>query len=161
MSFDTDAFRKALGCFPTGVAVVTASMPGGDHTGITVNSFTAVSLEPPLVLWCINKKSNRASAFAIAKHYTISLLGTTHLDASAKLAKEGSHSLDGIDLLPTQSGPPALADALAYFECESEATHEGGDHIILIGRVVRFARHETGDPLIFFKGRYGAISGNP
>jgi flavin reductase (DIM6/NTAB) family NADH-FMN oxidoreductase RutF len=158
MSFDTREFRQALGCFPTGVAVVTTSGPGADHCGITVNSFTSVSLDPPLVLWCIDRKSDRFPAFTKARNYTISLLGTAHEGVSSRLAKQGAHSLDGIDLIETKLGPPALADALAIFECESEAVHQGGDHAILVGRVVRFAKREAGEPLVFFQGRYGALA---
>lgn len=158
MSFDIRAFRQALGWFPTGVAVVTMSEPGARHKGITVNSFTSVSLDPPLVLWCIDRKSDRFSAFTEASRYTISLLGTIHEEVSARLAKQGAHSLDGIGLIETELGPPALADALAFFECESEAVHPGGDHAILMGRVVRFAKREAGAPLVFFKGRYGALA---
>jgi flavin reductase (DIM6/NTAB) family NADH-FMN oxidoreductase RutF len=158
MSFDTLAFRQALGCFPTGVAVVTTSGPDADHRGITVNSFTSVSLDPPLVLWCIDRKSDRFPAFTKARVYTISLLGTVHEAVSSRLAKQGAHSLDGIDLIETKLGPPALADALAIFECESEAVHQGGDHAILVGRVVRFAKREAGAPLVFFQGRYGALA---
>lgn len=158
MTFDTRAFRQALGCFPTGVAVVTTSGPDSDHRGITVNSFTSVSLDPPLVLWCIDRKSDRFAAFTKAKAYTISLLGTVHEAVSSRLAKQGAHSLEGIDLIETRLGPPALADALAFFECESEAVHQGGDHAILVGRVLRFAKREAGAPLVFFQGRYGALA---
>jgi flavin reductase (DIM6/NTAB) family NADH-FMN oxidoreductase RutF len=156
MSFDTRAFRQALGSFPTGVAVVTAGE--GQHVGITVNSFTSVSLEPPLVLWCIDKRSDRFEAFARAKHFTISVLGTAHEAVSARLSRQGSHSLDGIELLPTKLGPPALGEALAWFECENYALHDAGDHAILLGRVLHFARHEAGAPLVFFQGRYGALA---
>jgi flavin reductase (DIM6/NTAB) family NADH-FMN oxidoreductase RutF len=158
MSFDTKTFRQALGCFPTGVAVVTAAVPGGDHTGITVNSFTSVSLDPPLVLWCIDRKSNRFAAFTAAKHYTISLLGTAHEEVSARLAKQGAHSLEGVELLNTELGPPALANALAFFECEADAVHAGGDHVILVGRVIHFARREAGEPLVFYRGKFGALA---
>jgi flavin reductase (DIM6/NTAB) family NADH-FMN oxidoreductase RutF len=156
MSFDTRAFRQALGSFPTGVAVVTAGE--GKHVGITVNSFTSVSLDPPLVLWCIDKKSDRFEAFTQAKSFTISILGTAHEAVSSRLAKQGAHHLDGIALLPTTLGPPALGDALAYFECEKDAVHNAGDHAILVGKVIRFARHEAGAPLVFFQGHYGALS---
>ena len=158
MSFDTRAFRQALGCFPTGVAVVTTSGPDAGHRGITVNSFTSVSLDPPLVLWCIDRKSDRFPAFTKARTYTISLLGTTHEAVSSRLAKQGAHSLDGIDLIQTRLGPPALADALAFFECEAEAVYQAGDHAILVGRVLRFAKREAGEPLVFFQGRYGALA---
>jgi flavin reductase (DIM6/NTAB) family NADH-FMN oxidoreductase RutF len=158
MSFDTRAFRQALGTFPTGVAVVTAKQAGGHPIGITVNSFTSVSLDPPLVLWCLDRKSDRFAIFREAPHHTISVLGTAHEDVSARLAKQGAHHLDGIELIATALGPPALADALAVFECEREAMHEGGDHAILVGRVLRFARREAGAPLVFFQGRYGALA---
>jgi flavin reductase (DIM6/NTAB) family NADH-FMN oxidoreductase RutF len=158
MSFDTRAFRQALGTFPTGVAVVTAFRAGGHPIGITVNSFTSVSLEPPLVLWCVDRKSDRFATLSQAQHHTISVLGTAHEDVSARLAKQGAHHLDGIELIATELGPPALADALAIFECEREAMHDAGDHAILIGRVLRFARREAGAPLVFFQGRYGALA---
>jgi flavin reductase (DIM6/NTAB) family NADH-FMN oxidoreductase RutF len=158
MSFDTRAFRLALGSFPTGVAVITALSPEDIPMGITVNSFTSVSLEPPMVLWCLDKKSDRYTVFAKAKGFTISVLGTAHEEVSARLARPGSHSLADIPLLPTEIGPPALADALAFFECTSEAVYEGGDHGIILGRVLRFARRDAGAPLVFFRGRYGALA---
>ncbi len=157
MSFDTKAFRHALGSFPTGVAVVTA-MGGADPVGMTVNSFASVSLDPPLVLWCLKKDSNRYAIFAEAEAFTINVLGTEHESVSSRLAKQGEHSLHDVDLLETDLGPPALADAHAVFECEREAVHEGGDHLILIGRVVRFARRDDGAPLVFYRGRYGALT---
>jgi flavin reductase (DIM6/NTAB) family NADH-FMN oxidoreductase RutF len=158
MTFDTKAFRHALGSFPTGVAVVTA-IGGADPAGMTVNSFTSVSLDPPLVLWCLKKDSHRYHVFADAEAFTINILGTEHESVSSRLARQGEHSLHGVDLLETELGPPALADAHAVFECARESAHEAGDHLILIGRVVRFARRDDGAPLVFYRGRYGALSG--
>ncbi|MGH6870852.1 MAG: flavin reductase family protein [Rhizomicrobium sp.] len=158
MSFDSRAFRQALGSFPTGVAVVTAAPGDGRPMGITVNSFTSVSLDPPLVLWCLDRKSDRYGAFSEAPHHTISILGTAHESVSARLAKQGAHSLEGIGLIATTLGPPALADALAVFECERHAVHEAGDHAILVGRVLSFAKRDAGAPLVFFQGRYGALA---
>jgi flavin reductase (DIM6/NTAB) family NADH-FMN oxidoreductase RutF len=158
MTFDIRAFRTALGSFPTGVAVITTSASTELHMGITVNSFTSVSLDPPLVLWCLDKKSDRYHAFTKAKCYTVSILGTDHQEVSSRLAKQGNHSLEGIGLNRTDLGPPALADALAVFECEAEAVHDAGDHAILIGRVLRFSRHTHGEPLVFFRGKYGSLA---
>jgi flavin reductase (DIM6/NTAB) family NADH-FMN oxidoreductase RutF len=158
MTFDVRAFRAALGSFPTGVAVVTTSASAEHHMGITVNSFTSVSLEPPLVLWCLDKKSDRYHAFTNAKCYTVSVLGTDHQDISSRLATRGSHSLEGIGLTDTKLGPPALGDALAVFECQAEAVHDAGDHAILIGKVLRFSRHPHGEPLVFFRGKYGSLT---
>lgn len=156
--FDKKAFRQALGCFPTGVAVVTSQVASGDPIGITVNSFTSVSLEPPLVLWCADKHSDRYPVFAASEAFVISILGTAHEDVSARLARPGAHSLEGIELIQTELGPPALVDALAVFECAPYGVHDAGDHAILIGHVLRFARREAGAPLVFFKGRYGALA---
>lgn len=158
MSFDTRAFRQALGSFPTGVAVVTVLVPGTHPVGITVNSFTSVSLEPPMVLWCLDKHSRRYEAFTKSKGFVVSVLGTAHEDVSQRLARPGSHDLTEIPLINTELGPPALADALALFECVNEAAYEGGDHAILLGHVIRFARREAGAPLVFYRGRYGALA---
>ncbi len=158
MSFDVRAFRTALGCFPTGVAVVTVKPSDRDAMGITVNSFASVSLDPPLLLWCLDRNSDRFDAFTTAPGFAISILGIVHETVSSRLAKRGMHRLDGIDLLPTEIGAPALADALAVFECASEAVYPGGDHAVLIGRVLRFACRHEGEPLVFFRGRYGELA---
>jgi flavin reductase (DIM6/NTAB) family NADH-FMN oxidoreductase RutF len=156
MAFDSRAFRDALGSFPTGVAVVTA-LGTGRHMGMTVNSFVSVSLDPPLVLWCLDKKSNRYEAFTKAEGFTISVLGADHREVSSVLAHHGDHRLEYIAIIPTELGPPALADALAVFECARETVHVCGDHAVLIGRVLRFARPRGGVPLIFFRGKYSAL----
>jgi flavin reductase (DIM6/NTAB) family NADH-FMN oxidoreductase RutF len=157
--FDARAFRDALGQFPTGVAVVTASVGGEtSHIGITVNSFSAVSLDPPLVLWCIDRRSRRHDAFVAAPSFTVSILSAEHKAVSARLAGAGEHNLDGLALLETRLGPPALADCLAVFECTRETVMPGGDHSVLLGRVQRFHRREDGAPLVFFRGRYSALA---
>lgn len=157
--FDTKAFRTALGSFPTGIAVMTASSSEASHIGITVNSFTSVSLDPPLVLWCIDRRSRRYPAFANAPGFTVSILASGHQEVSSRLAGAGEHSLDGIALIATELGPPALADSLAVFECARESVQEAGDHAILIGRVLRFARYDgAGAPLVYFQGKYGALA---
>ena len=155
--FDTRAFREALGWFPTGIAVMTAVSAETSHIGITVNSFASVSLDPPLVLWCMDRRSYRHDIFAQATGFTVSILGTGHKDVSARLARPGEHSLDGIALLETELGPPALADSLAVFECATEQRLEAGDHTIFLGRVLRFSRPSESAPLVFFRGRYNAL----
>ena len=157
--FDTKAFRTALGSFPTGIAVMTAASSEASHIGITVNSFTSVSLDPPLVLWCIDRRSRRYPAFASAPGFTVSILASGHQSVSSRLAGAGEHSLEGIALIATELGPPALADSLAVFECALESVQDAGDHAILIGRVLRFAQHDgAGAPLVYFQGKYGALA---
>ena len=146
MSMDSRAFRDALGAFPTGVAVVTAAGTGV-HFGITVNSFTSVSLDPPLLLWCMDRRSRRHDMFVHAQGFTVSILGTDHKDVSSRLARPGEHSLEGIALLATELGPPALADSLAVFECLRDQAIEAGDHTILLGRVLRFCQPAASAPL--------------
>lgn len=159
MAFDKKAFRNALGNFPTGIAVMTAASSEASHIGITVNSFTSVSLEPPLVLWCIDRRSRRYPAFANAPGFTVSILASGHQDVSSRLAGAGEHNLDGIALIATELGPPALADSLAVFECALESVQDAGDHAILIGRVLRFACHAgAGAPLVYYQGKYGALA---
>ena len=156
---DSRAFRDALGCFPTGVAVVTAA--GADsHFGITVNSFTSVSLDPPLLLWCMDRRSRRHDVFVKASGFTVSILGTEHKEVSSRLARPGEHSLDDIGLIETELGPPALADSLAVYECAAEKKIEAGDHTILLGRVLRFSRPSASAPLVFFRGKYSALDQN-
>jgi flavin reductase (DIM6/NTAB) family NADH-FMN oxidoreductase RutF len=159
MDFDIKGLREALGCFPTGIAVMTAASQEMSHIGITVNSFTSVSLEPPLVLWCIDRRSRRYPHFAQASGFTVSILASGHRELSTRLARAGEHNLDGIALIPTELGPPALAESLAIFECARESVQDAGDHAVLIGRVLRFARHDAaGAPLVYFRGRYGALA---
>ena len=159
MVMDSRAFRDALGCFPTGVAVVTTAGVGA-HYGITVNSFTSVSLEPPLLLWCMDRRSQRHDIFVKADGFTVSILGTNHKEVSSRLARPGEHALDGIALLQTESGPPALANSLAVFECAAEKKMEAGDHTILLGRVLRFSRPSASAPLVYFRGKYSALDRN-
>jgi len=156
---DPRTLRDALGCFATGVTVVTCLDHEEQPAGLTVNSFTSVSLEPPLVLWCIDRRSRRYPHFAGAPGFTVSILASGHREVSTRLAKAGEHNLDGIALIATELGPPALADSLAIFECARESVQDAGDHAILIGRVLRFARHDgAGAPLVYFRGKYGALA---
>lgn len=160
MSLDIRAFRNALGCFATGIAVVTAK--GDDQAaeakGITVNSFSSVSLEPPLVLWCLGKTSKRYDLFTKPDKFTISILSEAQRAISERLAVSTDCSLAGLPLVECENGAPGLAHALAIFECRREAMHEAGDHVILVGHVMRFEARDEGDPLLYFRGRYGALT---
>ena len=139
MDFDTKAFRDALGCFPTGIAVMTAGVGAEtSHIGITVNSFTSVSLDPPLVLWCIDRRSRRYPPFRRSARFHGLHPGQRPQGGVGAAGGAGEHSLDGIALVPTELGPPALADSLAMFECARESVQDAGDHAILIGRVLSF-----------------------
>lgn len=146
------AFRDALGRFATGVTVVTAIGARGP-VAITANSFTSVSLDPPLVLWCPARTSTRFESFVAVDHYAIHVLGADQLALCRHFARSGG-DFDAYGDDRTPEGVPALPDCLARIDCRAEARHDGGDHAILVGRVLRVTLRE-GAPLVFWRGRYG------
>ncbi|MCW3781208.1 flavin reductase family protein [Defluviimonas salinarum] len=145
-------FRAALGRYATGVTVVTALGPQGP-VGITANSFTSVSIDPPLVLWCPARSSARFQAFAEAPFYAIHVLAADQIELCRRFARAGG-DFDGLDTGTTPDGLPLLPGCLARFDCAAHAAHDGGDHAILVGRVLRAALR-PGEPLLFWGGRYG------
>ncbi len=150
-------FRAALGRFATGVTVVTTMTDLGP-LGITANSFASVSLDPPLVLWCPAKFSKRYKAFVEADHFAIHVLGTEQEALAQRFAGDGLN-FEGADWRHCESGIPILNDCVARFECASHANHDGGDHRIVVGRVIRAAWRE-GAPMLFHGGAYGMFT-NP
>lgn len=163
MTHDTRKFRNALGCFTTGVAVITTRLEGQEPLGITVNSFSSVSLDPPLILWSLDRKSDTLPVFEVAKAFTVNILREDHRDISSRLARQGDHGLEGLATrIGASNGCPMLEDALAHFECIVEARHEAGDHIIMIGRVLHYEYAEDGRPLLYHRGSYqGLAQGTP
>lgn len=149
------AFRTALGRFATGITVITCASDAGP-VGLTVNSFAAVSLDPPLVLWSPAKSSRRFGPFVAAQHYAIHVLGDDqHALCRAFVKSEGW--FDGLDYDQGEGGVPLLPGCLARFECTAHSGHDAGDHRILIGRVDR-AAYRDGAPLLFSGGLYGRFS---
>lgn len=151
----TRDFRDALGRFATGVCVVTCDSDLGP-LGITANSFASVSLDPPLVLWSPAKFSRRYEAFANAENFAIHVMGAEQGDLCQRFARDGT-AFDGTDWTLGAHGVPLLNGCLARFECNHVASHEGGDHRIIVGRVTR-ANWREGAPLVFSQGRYGDFS---
>jgi flavin reductase (DIM6/NTAB) family NADH-FMN oxidoreductase RutF len=145
-------FRDGLGRFASGVTVVTAPTPEGG-IGMTANSFSSVSLEPPLVLWCPAKSSSRYAFFARAQHFAIHVLRADQEDIARAFARSGT-AFDGLTMERGASGVPLFADCLARFECETHQLHDAGDHAIMVGRVTSVAFRD-GTPLIFSQGRFG------
>lgn len=148
------AFRDALGRFATGVTLVTTEGPQGP-LGFVANSFASVSLEPPLVLWSPAKASARFPLFRDARHYAIHVLAVTQFDLIARFTRQGA-GFDGLPHGRNAQGAPVLEGALARFDCEQVATHDGGDHLIILGRVLGFGLQE-GAPLVFSQGAYGGF----
>lgn len=156
---DPRAFRRALGCFPTGVTIITT--PGMDApAGVTVNSFTSVSLDPPLVLWSIAHTSRSHAAFMHSSHFAVNILADEQVAVSQVFASASDDKFSLVDWHKGRTGSPLVDNALAYFDCVCESRHEGGDHTIIIGRVLDFGRSE-GSPLAFSQGRYGITLDHP
>jgi len=149
------AFRDALGRFATGVTVVTIAAPDGPM-GFTANSFAAVSLDPPLVLWSPARSSSRFVHYESARHYSIHVLAAEAHGWMERFAR-GGPGFDGLDHGFNAEGVPVIHGALARFDCERHAAHDGGDHLIVVGRVLR-AGLRDGAPLVFSQGQYGGFS---
>lgn len=154
MSLDQRAFRDALGQFPTGVTVITADPAGYSPFGVTANSFASVSLDPPLVLWSLQKNSDTFDAFEAATHFAINVLGDQQQALSNQYAKKNNHDLEADHYSTGESGMPLLHDAVVSFECEIDACHDGGDHIIMVGKVVAMTEGSATKPLVFHSGQY-------
>jgi flavin reductase (DIM6/NTAB) family NADH-FMN oxidoreductase RutF len=148
--------RQALGKFATGVTVVTCHGAKGP-CGITANSFSSVSLEPPLVLWNIAKVSNSLRAYLDAEHFAINVLGDEQRAASHHFAQSDHTRFNGIVYESSEHGVPLLPESVACFECRTHQVHDCGDHYIIIGEVEKF-RSNAGQPLLFYSGDYVQIS---
>lgn len=154
MSFDPREFRNALGRFATGVCVITAIRDDNTPFGMTVNSFSSLSLDPALVLWNLQNNSECAPAFEACKGFTVNILASDQEAVSNQYAKKGAHDLPEGSYRLGKSGQPVLKGALTSFECDMWARYDGGDHVILVGEVIEMDDAPTGEPLVFYAGKY-------
>ena len=151
---DPRTLRDALGCFATGVTIVTCRDPQGTPVGLTANSFTSVSLDPPLLLVCVGKSTSSAPALAAAGHFAVNVLQTGQQPQSIRFAAKGEDRFGATQWQPGEDGAPLLHESLGVFECRTHAIHDGGDHHILIGEVTRASFDAALDPLLYFRGSY-------
>jgi flavin reductase (DIM6/NTAB) family NADH-FMN oxidoreductase RutF len=148
-------FRRALGEFATGVAVITAQGQGEDLIGMTMSSFNSVSLDPPLVLFSVDRKANSLPAMLQAKGFAVNILAREQENISNRFAKALSDKWADVKRTVGHAEAPLITGALAHFECEPYANYDGGDHVVFVVRVLRHAvRAGNPAPLIFFRGRY-------
>jgi flavin reductase (DIM6/NTAB) family NADH-FMN oxidoreductase RutF len=157
MTMDTGDFRQALGQFATGVCLVTVDDPELGPLATTVNSFSSVSLDPPLVLWSIQNSSDHLAVYTECPHFGISVLSSEQGALSSQYAQRGGHSAQVEHFTTGPQGEPKLIDALVHFTCAAYAVHPGGDHQIIVGEVLQFESREAA-PLIFYSGGYRALS---
>jgi flavin reductase (DIM6/NTAB) family NADH-FMN oxidoreductase RutF len=150
--------RKAFSSFATGVTVITGIGDSNHAVGVTISSFNTVSLDPPLVLWSLSERSILADAFSIGKKQLIHVLERSQEDIAMRFAKSTGDQFSGIDVVTGTSGLATLPDCVAYFECETIAVHPGGDHRIIVARVMNMHHHEERDPLIFSRSQFMGLS---
>lgn len=155
---DTRALRNALGRFATGIAIVTAIDPDGHPIGLTVNSFSAVSLDPPLVLWCLDNGSHNLAAFNQASHHAINILSVGQQDLSNRFATWPVDRFVGLNWQAGAGGAPVFPDCCATFEVANVTQQQSGDHTIYIGRVERFTQAADLAPLLFHAGQYRTLA---
>ncbi|MHC6225600.1 p-hydroxyphenylacetate 3-hydroxylase reductase component [Pseudomonas sp. X10] len=154
--FDARAFRRALGNFATGVTVITAADASGRKVGVTANSFNSVSLDPPLILWSIDKRSSSFEVFEAAGHFAVNVLAADQIDVSNTFARPSEDRFAGIEHETGEGGAPLLADCSARFRCQKYQQLDGGDHWILVGRVLAF--DDLGrSPLLYHQGAYSMV----
>jgi flavin reductase (DIM6/NTAB) family NADH-FMN oxidoreductase RutF/pimeloyl-ACP methyl ester carboxylesterase len=151
---DARTLRDAMGCFATGITVVTTTGGDGQPIGMTANSFTSLSLDPPLLLVCIATRSANATIFRNAENFGVNLLQTSQQRASIRFASPVEDRFDTIAWRSGESGAPLLKGSLVSLECRRHAIHEGGDHFILVGDVIRAEFEPRRDPLLYFRGKY-------
>ncbi|MCO4843460.1 MAG: flavin reductase family protein [Yoonia sp.] len=154
-STDAESFRGALGTFVTGVTVITTDSPDGP-VAIVANSFASVSLDPPLVLWSPAKASKRFEYFHGSRRFAVHVLSADQHDICAAIVNS-KMAIKDVPMHLSHCGMPIIEGALATFECNLEATHDAGDHAIIVGRVTK-AHHQGGQPLVFHGGKYGAFN---
>jgi flavin reductase (DIM6/NTAB) family NADH-FMN oxidoreductase RutF len=155
-AFDTRAFRHALGQFPTGVCVVT-TMVDGTRLGMTVSSFNSLSLDPPLVLFSIDRRAASLPLWERAEAVAVHVLAENQKDMSNRFARALANKWEGMSLSEGATGAPLLAGVAAVFECAVWARHEGGDHTLFILEVEHFRSFADRRPLVFGKGRYAGL----
>lgn len=152
-TLDPRDFRNALGTFATGVTIVTTRGRRGEPVGLTVNSFTAVSLDPPLVLWSQSLYAQTLPAFQEASHFVVNVLAADQVELSKRFARQHDDRFLDVEHIVPEHGAPVIIGCAAHFECRNEDRYYGGDHIIFIGRVERYV-YTRKPTLMFCHGRY-------
>ena len=151
---DARTFRDALGCFATGVTIITAMDDEGNPVGLTANSFTSVSLDPPLLLVCVANNAGSASVLRDAERFAVNVLQIGQQPTSNRFAGKGEDRFANTPWEVGEFSTPVLTGSLSSFECARDAVHDGGDHFILVGRVLKAMFEPRRDPLLYFRGKY-------
>lgn len=159
-SFDPQKFRSALSTFTTGVTIITTRTENGDPVGVTANSFNSVSLNPPMVLWSLDKSALSLPAFASNKHWNVHILSIEQEVLSGRFASRGEDKFKGLELDQDINNIPLMRDCTARFNCRTAFMYEGGDHVIFVGEVLSFDKTDL-PPLAFQSGQYALAARKP
>jgi len=155
---DPRRLRAGFAQFMTGVVVVTTAKAEGGWAGVTVNSFTSLSLDPPLLLWCIGRRSNCRRHFERASRFSVSVLSSRQQKISNNFARPSVSTWEHVPVIRTPEGDLLIQGATATFQCRTDSRHRGGDHVIVVGRVEKYSMDERAQPLGFFQGAYGSFT---
>lgn len=153
-TFSRQEFRSALGTFATGVTIITARTATGDLVGLTANSFNSVSLDPPLVLWSLNRSAASMVALSAGSHYAINILAADQKALAERFASKREDRWGNVDFTDGLCGAPLLAGAAASFECFNRSRYEEGDHVIFVGEVERCEHRPGVSPLLYHGGKF-------
>ena len=154
---DTRMLRDAFACFATGVTILTTNAEDDSPVGLTVSSFSSVSLDPPLLLVCPALDAGSTAVLKTAERFAVNVLASGDKALSTRFARKGEDRFAEGEWHRSADGLPLLDRALATFECERHAVHEGGDHLIVVGRIQRAVCHPHDDPLLYYRSRYRGI----
>jgi flavin reductase (DIM6/NTAB) family NADH-FMN oxidoreductase RutF len=162
---DARRFRDALGAFASGVTVVTTPVDGGGAHGMTVSAFSSLSLDPPLVLVCVSSGSRGRALLQRSGAFTVNVLSSSQSHLSRRFADRdrpsGAGAFDGVAVRTGSTGCPVLLGSAAHLDCRVTELLEGGDHTIVVGRVVELGHDPSAAPLLVHRGRYRALEDEP
>ncbi|HJQ85431.1 MAG TPA: flavin reductase family protein [Candidatus Binatia bacterium] len=157
MPFDGNDLRRVMGCFATGVTIITTRDQSGQPYGLTANAVTSLSLEPPLLLICVDRKAETFPHFFDSKIFVLNILAEDQEEISRRFAKTGGDKFAGVPYRVGRLDTPVLTGTLGHVECRIIETLEGGDHVIHVGEVDH-AEARDGRPLLFYRGRYRGLA---
>ena len=159
IEIEAATFRQVLGYYPTGVAAITAFAPDGRPVALIVGTFTAVSLDPPLVGFLPDKGSSTWPVIEQAGHFCVNVLASDQGELCRRMTARGVDRFEGVEFTVSAHGLPVLAGALASIECRLHSVTDAGDHFFVLGRVLGLEATREADPMLFFRGRYGGFAG--
>ncbi len=161
MDVNPHNFKKAMGSFATGVTVVTARSAAGEPQGVTVNAFSSVSMEPPMVLICLGRRTHELAAYTEGDGFVVNILRDDQREASITFASRAEDKFDHVETEEGMNRLPLIKGCLANIQCTVESVHDGGDHVIVVGRVQDLSVAAGGQPLLYFRGAYHALGQEP